>query len=212
MRRRESGRIAGILALLVLLAGIGAGAWYFLVYTKSPQYALNQFFAAAKANDTQRDEQYVDKSGGIVNLLSAAAAVNPNMAGADPVRAIYPGYVDASLGQTQKVQVDSVTVEGDRAKAQVTMEVAVDGKTETIKPTYVLVKTEEGWKVQVQDTMFGSFNQFVSPRAQRMMRAQLRAIANSPAGAMAKSQLQALRAEIDKYPDFAKLLREAGLL
>ena len=212
MRRRESGRIAGILALLVLLAGIGAGAWYFLVYTKSPQYALNQFFAAAKANDTQRVEQYVDKSGGIVNLLSAAAAVNPNMAGADPVRAIYPGYVDASLGQTQKVQVDSVTVEGDRAKAQVTMEVAVDGKTETIKPTYVLVRTEDGWKVHVQDTMFGSFNQFVSPRAQRMMRAQLRAIANSPAGAMAKSQLQALRAEIEKYPDFAKLLREVGLL
>jgi hypothetical protein len=212
MRRRESGRIAGILALLVLLAGIGAGAWYFLVYTKSPQYALNQFFAAAKANDTQKVEQYVDKSGGIVGLLSAAATMNPNMAGADPVRAIYPGYIDASLGQTQKVQVDSVTVEGDRAKAQVTMEVAVDGKTETIKPTYVLVRTEDGWKVQVQDTMFGSFNQFVSPRAQRMMRAQLRAIANSPAGAMAKSQLQALRAEIDKYPDFAKLLREAGLL
>jgi hypothetical protein len=212
MRRRESGRIAGILALLVLLAGIGAGAWYFLVYTKSPQYALNQFFAAAKANDTQKVEQYVDKSGGIVGLLSAAATMNPNMAGADPVRAIYPGYIDASLGQTQKVQVDSVTVEGDRAEAQVTMEVAVDGKTETIKPTYVLVKTEDGWKVQVQDTMFGSFNQFVSPRAQRMMRGQLRAIANSPAGAMAKSQLQALRAEIDKYPDFAKLLREAGLL
>jgi hypothetical protein len=212
MRRRESGRIAGILALLVLLAGIGVGAWYFLVYTKSPQYALNQFFAAAKANDTQTVEQYVDKSGGIVGLLSAAATMNPNMAGADPVRAIYPGYMDASLGQTQKVQVDSVTVEGDRAKAQVTMEVAVDGKTETIKPTYVLVRTEDGWKVHVQDTMFGSFNQFVSPRAQRMMRAQLRAIANSPEGAMAKSQLQALRAEIEKYPDFAKLLREVGLL
>jgi len=212
MRRRESGRVAGILALLVLLAGIGAGAWYFLVYTKSPQYALNQFFAAAKANDTQKVEQYIDKSGGIVGLLSAAATMNPNMAGADPVRAIYPGYIDASLGQTQKVQVDSVTVEGDRAKAQVTMEVAVDGKTETIKPTYVLVRTEDGWKVQVQDTMFGSFNQFVSPRAQRMMRAQLRAIANTPEGAMAKSQLQALRAEIEKYPDFAKLLREVGLL
>jgi uncharacterized membrane protein YvbJ len=70
MRRRESGRIAGILALLVLLAGIGAGAWYFLVYTKSPQYALNQFFAAAKADDKQKVEQYVDKSGGIVGLLS----------------------------------------------------------------------------------------------------------------------------------------------
>jgi hypothetical protein len=209
MRRRESGRIAGILALLVLLAGIGAGAWYFLVYTKSPQYALNQFFAAAKANNTEKVEQYVDRSGGIMSLLSQAALMNPSI---DPMRALYPGYPDASLGQTQKVQIDSVAVEGDRARVQVTMEVAVDGKTETIKPTYVLVKTEDGWKVHVQDTMFGSFNQFVSPRAQRMMRAQLRAIANSPAGAMAKSQLQALRAEIEKYPDFAKLLREVGLL
>jgi len=212
MKRRESGRIAGILALLVLLAGIGAGAWYFFVYTKSPQYALNQFFAAAKANNTEKVEQYVDKSGAIVGMLSMAAMMNPNMANADPIRAIYPGYIDASLGQTQKAQIDSVTVEGDRARAQVTMEVAVDGKTTTIKPTYVLVKTENGWKVHVQDTMFGSFNQFVSPRAQQMMRGQLRAIANSPAGAMAKSQLQAIRAEIERYPDFAKLLREAGLL
>jgi hypothetical protein len=180
MRRRESGRIAGILALLVLLAGIGAGAWYFLVYTKSPQYALNQFFAAAKANNAEKVEQYADKSGAIVGMLSMAATMNPNMANADPIRAIYPGYIDASLGQTQKVQIDSVAVEGERARAQVTMEVAVNGKTETIKPTYVLVKTENGWKVHVQDTLFGSFNQFYSPRARQALRNQLRAIANSP--------------------------------
>jgi hypothetical protein len=182
MRRRESGRIAGILALLVLLAGIGVGAWYFLVYTKSPQYALNQFFAAAKANNTEKVEQYADKSGAIVGMLSMAATMNPNMANADPIRAIYPGYIDASLGQTQKVQIDSVAVEGERARAQVTMEVAVNGKTETIKPTYVLVKTENGWKVHVQDTLFGSFNQFYSPRARQALRNQLRAIANSPCG------------------------------
>jgi hypothetical protein len=182
MRRRESGRIAGILALLVLLAGIGVGAWYFLVYTKSPQYALNQFFAAAKANNAEKVEQYADKSGAIVGMLSMAATMNPNMANADPIRAIYPGYIDASLGQTQKVQIDSVAVEGERARAQVTMEVAVNGKTETIKPTYVLVKTENGWKVHVQDTLFGSFNQFYSPRARQALRNQLRAIANSPCG------------------------------
>jgi hypothetical protein len=212
MRRRESGRVAGILALLVLLAGIGAGAWYFVVYTKSPQYALNQFFAAAQANDTQKVDQYVDKSGGIVGMLSMVASANPNLANADPIRAIYPGYLDTSLGKTQKVQIDSVTVEDDRARARVTMEVAVDGKVSTIKPTYVLVKTDEGWKISVQDTMFGSFNQFVSPRMRQSMRNQLRMIANSPFGAMAKSQLQGIRAEIEKYPDFAKLLREAGLL
>ncbi len=212
MAQRESGRILGILVFLLLVAGIGAGAWYFLVYTKSPQYALNQFFAAAKANDTQKVEQYIDKSGAIVGMISAAAAMGQNMAGADPVRAIYPGYGDASLGQTQKVTIESVTVEGDRAKAKVVMEVAVDGKTETIKPTYVLVKTEDGWKVQVQDTMFGSFNQFVTPRARRVMERQLRTIANSPMGAMAKAQLQGIRAEIEKYPEFAQLLKQAGLL
>ena len=209
MRRRESGRVAGILALLVLLAGIGAGAWYFMVYTKSPQYALNQFFAAAKANDTQKVEQYVDKSGGIVGVLSQFAAGNPSL---DPMRALYPGYPDATLGQTQKIQIDSITVEGDRARAQVTMEVAADGKTETIKPTYVLVKTEDGWKVHLQDTVFGSFNQLFTPRLRRMIRSQLRTAANGPFAAMAKNLVQSIRAEIDKYPDFAKLLREVGLL
>ncbi|MCX7924496.1 MAG: hypothetical protein N2554_01650 [Fimbriimonadales bacterium] len=212
MNRRESGRILGILVLLLLIAGAGVGAWYFLVYIKSPQYALNQFFAAAKANDSQRVERYVDKSGALIGMISAAAAMNRNMAGADPVRAIYPGYGDASLGQTQKVTIETVTVEGDRAKAKVTMEVAVDGKTETIKPTYVLVKGEDGWKVHVQDTMFGSFNQFVTPRARRAMAQQLRAIANSPMGQMAKAQLQGIRAEIEKYPEFAQILKQAGLL
>jgi hypothetical protein len=209
MRRRESGRIAGILALLVLLAGIGAGAWYFLVYTKSPQYALNQFFAAAKANNTEKVEQYVDRSGGIMSLLSQAALMNPSI---DPMRALYLGYPDASLGQTQKVQIDSVAVEGDRARVQVTMEVAVDGKTETIKPTYVLVKTEDGWKVHVQDTVLGSFNQLVLPRMRQSLQRQLRTVTGTPFAAMVKSQIQGVRAEIEKYPDFAKLLREAGLL
>ncbi|GIV04533.1 MAG: hypothetical protein KatS3mg016_0108 [Fimbriimonadales bacterium] len=212
MAKRESGRVLGILVVLLLLAGLGVGAWYFLVYTKSPQYALNQFFEAAKANDTQKVEQYIDKSGAIVGMISAAAAMNPNMAGADPVRAIYPGYLDASLGQTQKVTIESISVEGDTAKAKVVMEVAIDGKVETIKPTYVLKKTENGWKVQVQDTMFGSFNQFVTPRARQMMVRQLRAISNSPMGAMAKAQLQGIRAEIDKYPEFAAILKQAGLL
>ncbi|MCX7993395.1 MAG: hypothetical protein N2651_06970 [Fimbriimonadales bacterium] len=212
MKRRESGRILGIVVFLLLVAGVGVGAWYFLVYTKSPQYALSQFFAAAKANDSQKVEQYIDKTGAIVGLISAAAAMNPSMAGADPVRAIYPGYGDASLGQTQKVTIESLTAESDRAKARVVMEVAVDGKTETIKPTYVLTKTEEGWKVHVQDTMFGSFNQFVTPRARRAMVQQLRAVANSPMGAMAKAQLQGIRAEIEKYPEFAQVLKQAGLL
>jgi hypothetical protein len=92
MRRRESGRIAGILALLVLLAGIGVGAWYFLVYTKSPQYALNQFFAAAKANNTEKVEQYVDRSGAqlVRDALLRRRLMNPNMANVDPIRAHLP--------------------------------------------------------------------------------------------------------------------------
>lgn len=212
MVRRESGRILGVVVFVVLLAAIGAGAWYFLVYRKSPQYALSQFFAAAKANDSQRVEQYVDKTGAIVGMLTTAAAMNPSLAAADPVRTIYPGYGGADLGQTQKTQIESVSVEGDRAKVRVVMEVLVDGKTETIKPTYVMVKTEEGWKVHVQDTMFGSFNEFVRPKARQSLVRQLRGIANSPIGMMARQQLQMLRPEIERYPQFAQILREAGLL
>ncbi|MCS7272762.1 MAG: hypothetical protein NZ550_01260 [Fimbriimonadales bacterium] len=212
MVRRESGRIWGVVVFVVLLAVIGAGAWYFFVYRKSPQYALNQFFAAAKANDRQRVEQYVDKTGAIVSMLTTAAAMNPNFAAADPVRAIYPGYGGTELGQTQKTQIESVSVEGDRAKVRVIMQVFVDGKTETIKPTYVMVKTDEGWKVHVQDTMFGSFNEFVRPKARQSLVRQLRSIANSPFGMMARQQLQMLRPEIERYPQFARLLKEAGLL
>ncbi|MDW8106209.1 MAG: hypothetical protein RMK45_01885 [Armatimonadota bacterium] len=212
MVRRESGRILGIVVFLVLLAAIGAGAWYFLVYRKSPQYALNQFFAAAKANDHQRVEQYVDKTGAIVGMLTTAAAMNPSMAAVDPVRAIYPGYGGTDLGQTQKTHIESVSVEGDRAKVRIVMEVLVDGKTETIKPIYVMVKTDEGWKVHVQDTMFGSFNEFVRPKARQSLVRQLRGIANSPIGMMAKQQLQMLRPEIERYPQFAQILKEAGLL
>jgi hypothetical protein len=92
------------------------------------------------------------------------------------------------------------------------MEVAVDGKTETIKPTYVLVKTEDGWKVHVQDTVLGSFNQLVLPRMRQSLQRQLRMVTGTPFAAMVKSQIQGVRAEIEKYPDFAKLLREVGLL
>ncbi len=212
MRRRESGRVLGIVVFLALLAVLGVGAWYFFVYTKSPQFALNQFFAAAKANDSQKVEQYVDKSGAIVSMLATAAAMNPNMGAIDPVRGIYPGYGGNDLGQTQKVQIQSVAVEGDRAKAQVVMEVLVNGKTETIRPTYVLVKGDDGWKVHVQDTMFGSFNEFVRPAARQSLVRQLRSIANSPMGGMARQQLQMLRPEIDRYPQFAQVLKEAGLL
>ncbi|GIV11380.1 MAG: hypothetical protein KatS3mg020_0871 [Fimbriimonadales bacterium] len=212
MSKRESGRILGIVVFLLLLAGAGVGAWYFLVYTKSPQYALNQFFAAAKANDKDKIDHYTDKSGGIVAFLGAVAAMAPNLAGLDPVRTIYPGYGGADLGQTQKVTVESVTVEGDTAKAQVTMEIARDGKTETIKPTYVLKKTDQGWKVSVQDTAFGSFNQFVPGALRQSTARMMRQARSNPIAAQFLGQLQNLRSEIDQYPQFRDFLRSAGAL
>lgn len=212
MAQRESGRILGIVVFLLVLAGVGVGAWYFLIYTKSPAYRLNQFFAAARANDTEKVEQYIDKSGGIVGFLSFVASVAPAMAGADPVRAIYPGYGGADLGQTQKVTIQSIAVEGDVARAQVEMEIAFEGKTRTIKPVYVLRKTEEGWKVAVQDTLLGSFNEFVPQVFQQSIARMMRQARGNPMAAQFLGTLQSMRSEIEQYPQFRDFLKSAGVL
>lgn len=205
MKRRESGRILGVLVALVLIAGVGVGAWYFLVYTKSPQYALNQFFTAAKANDKEKVSQLTDPSGPLMLLLAQQL---------DPASAIYPGYGQSTAGSTESVQVGEVTVEGDTAKAKVTMVVNMaSGEKMTINPTYVLRKVEGNWKVAIEPTFAGSFNEFVPPAIQRAQIQQLRRIVSQPGvGAMVKGQLEAMRPQIEQYPQLAEFLRKAGLL
>ncbi len=202
--RRLAGRVLGIIVALVLIVGVGVVAWYFLIYTKSPGYALNQFFAAAKANDIERVSRYTDKSGSLMLLM---------MQFGDPVQLLYPGYGRTDLGEVEKVEVNSMTVEGETAKAQVTMEVSTpQGERYTIRPTYVLRKTDEGWKVAVEATLAGSFNEFIPPAFQQMLLRQIRNLTSNPMAAQAaRMQLQGVRAEIEKYPQLRDFLRKAGL-
>ncbi|GBC92347.1 hypothetical protein HRbin15_00815 [bacterium HR15] len=204
MLRRIAGRALGIVVALVLVAVAGVLLWYFLIYTKSPGYALNQFFDAAKANDAERVARYTDTSGPLLMLFRQFG---------DPVQVIYPGYGRQDMGKVDKVEVGPITVEGETAKASVTMEVvSPQGKRYTIRPTYVLRKTDEGWKVVVEATFAGSFNEFVPPAAQQMILQQIRRLLANPGVAqMAQMQLQGLRAEIDKYPQLRDFLKRAGL-
>jgi ketosteroid isomerase-like protein len=202
--RRLAGRVLGVIVALLLIAGAGVVAWYFLVYTKSPGYALNQFFAAAKVNDTERVSRYTDKSGALMLLI---------MQFGDPVQVIYPGYGRTDVGKVVKVEVNSLTVEGETAKAQVTMEISTpQGERRTIRPIYVLRKTDEGWKVAVEATLAGSFNEFIPAAVQQMMLRQIRNMVSNPLAAQAaRMQLQGVRAEIEKYPQLRDFLRKAGL-
>ncbi len=202
--RRLAGRVLGIIVALVLIVGVGVVAWYFLIYTKSPGYALNQFFAAAKANDIERVSRYTDKSGSLMLLM---------MQFGDPVQLLYPGYGRTDLGEVEKVEVNSMTVEGETAKAQVTMEISPpQGERYTIRPIYVLRKTDEGWKVAVEATLAGSFNEFIPPAFQQMLLRQIRNLTSNPMAAQAaRMQLQGVRAEIEKYPQLRDFLRKAGL-
>jgi len=202
--RRLAGRVLGIIVALVLIAGAGVLGWYFFVYTKSPGYALNQFFVAAKANDVERVSRYTDKSGALMLLM---------MQFGDPVQLIYPGYGRTDLGKVEKVEVSSITVEGETAKAQVTMEIVPSqGKRYTIRPIYVLRKTDEGWKVAVEATLAGSFNEFIPAALQQTLLRQIRNLTSNPMAAqMARMQLQGVRAEIEKYPQLRDFLRKAGL-
>ncbi|MEN3000441.1 MAG: hypothetical protein ABDI19_01210 [Armatimonadota bacterium] len=203
--QRSAGRALGIILVLVLLIGAGVLGWYFLIYTKSPSYALNQFFAAAKANDTERVAKLTDASGSLMMLFMQAIG--------DPVTLIYPGYGRQDVGKVAKLEIGTMTVEGDTARAPVTMEVVTpQGNRYTIRPTYVLRKTDEGWKVAVEATFAGSFNEFVPPAVQQMVLRQIRGMLSNPGIAqMARMQLQGLRAEIEKYPQLRDFLRRAGL-
>ncbi len=216
MQRNLQGRVLGILIVLVLLGAAGAAAWYFLIFTKSPQYALNQFFTAAKANDSEKVGQWTNPAGQLTTFLTMVATMNPNMASADPVSAIYPGYKSTVLGQTESVQIGEFKVEGDEARAVVTMTVKTpEGGTSTIKPTYVLRKNADGkWQVAVEPTLGGSFNEFVSKpmrdRFEKQIRLGLRQ--NPMAQSMVKPYIEGMRAELEKYPQVRDFFKRSGLL
>lgn len=212
MRRREQGRVLGILVVLVLLAAIGVGGWYFFIYMKSPQYALNQFLDAAKAGDTERVNRYADATGPILGFISMASmAMGGSLA--DPVTLIFPGYKSAEFGQTQAYEVKSLSVEGETARAQIALKVATPGGEVTLNPTYVLRKVEGQWKVAVEPTLAGSFNEFVPNAMRQQLIRRIRQLAGNPmVQSMVAPQINSLRSEIEKYPQLRDFLKSAGLL
>ncbi|MER3402205.1 MAG: hypothetical protein C4337_02630 [Armatimonadota bacterium] len=212
MRRRQQARVLGVLAALLLVAVIGVGAWYFLVYTRSPQYALNQFFAVAKANDSERVGRFTDPSGTIIGLFTTASTVMGNRF-FDPVSLVFPGYKNADIGQTQSYEIKNIKVEGETARAQVTLKVTTPNGEVTMNPTYVLRKVENQWKVAIEPTLAGSFNEFVPNAVRQQMIRQIRRVAGNPmAQSMIAPQLNSMRSEIEKYPQLFDFLRRAGLM
>lgn len=212
MRRRQQARMLGVLAALLLVAVIGVGVWYFLVYTKSPRYALNQFFAAAKANDSERVGRFTDPSGPIIGLFTMASTVMGNQS-FDPVSPIFPGYKNADIGQTRSYEIKNITVEGETARAQVTLKVATPNGEVTMNPTYVLRKVENQWKVAIEPTLAGSFNEFVPDAVRQQMIRQIRSVVGNPmVRSMVAPQLNSMRSEIEKYPQLLDFLRRAGLM
>lgn len=205
-KKRQSGRILPVVLLLVLLAGGGFAAWYFLLYVKSPQYALNQFLAAVKANDAESVAKWTDSGGSLMMLFTTM--------GADPVGLIYPGYKSEELGRVEKLEVGTLTQKDDTtAEVPMTMEVVdAQGSKETRKPVYVLKKSEEGWKVAVEPTIGGSFNEVVPPAFQaRVKREAGRFLSQPGLGDMVRAQIKSLQAVIDQYPQLKAFLKEIGL-
>lgn len=195
-----------VILLLVLLAGSGFAAWYFFVYVKSPQYALNQFLAAVKANDAESVAKWTDSGGQLMMLFTTM--------GADPVGLIYPGYKSEELGRVETLEVGTLIQKDETtAEVPVTMEVVdAQGNKETRKPVYVLRKSEEGWKVAVEPTIGGSFNEIVPPAFRaRVKREAGRFLSQPGLGEMVRAQIKSLQAAIDQYPQLKAFLKEIGL-
>lgn len=203
--RRLYGRVSSVLFLLILLACGAAAGWYFLIYAKSPQYALNQFLSAAKANDTSKVTQLSNTTGALLLAINQAGIAQ------DAVALIYPGYNNITeFGTVKSASVESMSVEGDTAEAKMKLEVEQDGKTNTLTPTYVLHKSDDGWKVAIEATIGSSFNQLISAEARKKAAKTIRdALKANPA--MATMAKQMIGGAAEPYPEVKTFLKEAGL-
>lgn len=171
---QEAGRAFWVVLVLALLAVAGVAGWYFLIYMRSPQYALNQFLRGAKADDEKTTNEWLDASGmGISQLAVMAPQVSTTSL-------IYPGFKGQSISswlgleseKVVKATVGSWEVQSKEAKVKIKLELRrPSGKSRTVQPQYILRKNSEGkWLIVVEATFLGSVREFFPPDAQQAFR------------------------------------------
>lgn len=138
MRKRQRGQSkVGWVVGVLLVAALGGGAWYALG-GGGPEKAVSTFLTASAAGDTAGAKAVLAKnSQSLGSGLSQLGKLGDNKGGGAP-------------------SVGKATVEGDRAKVPVAYRLPesmskMGGATE-LKLTYVAVKEDGAWKVDLVAT------------------------------------------------------------
>ena len=149
MKTKKSGGSAGkVIAIILVLAVIGAAAGWYFVLRSTPEKTMKLMLEASEKKDTAAVKTFF-------------CAKDQKLLAAMPGGEMLP--MGASPGEKPKYKIGTSTITGDKATIPVTFEIpkgsipAGMSVGPEMPMTFVLVKEEGTWKVDMQATMAEMF-------------------------------------------------------
>jgi len=147
MKTKKSGGSAGkIIAIILVLAIIGAAAGWYFVLRSTPEKTMKLMLEASEKKDTAA----------VTALFCAKDQKSlESMGGGD----MFPMGASPGAGKEPKYKIGTSTITGDKATIPVTFEMpkASMPAMPDMTMTFALVKEEGAWKVDMQATMAEMF-------------------------------------------------------
>jgi len=158
-------KVIGIIFGLLVLAGLGAGGWFFLMPHSNPKEVVQKFDAAFAAQDWKAAYPLVELSSDMKTKCPDAAAFATYMGGqVDKLRSVpmTNAIVDAAIKGYQNAQVGEPTIDGDSAKVPLALKLSISGLgTQIERPVDLSVPLKKiggTWKIDgIQNAIPGGF-------------------------------------------------------
>ena len=148
------GKVVAVILGLLVLGGLGAGGWFFLMPHTNPKEVVQKFDAAVAAQDWKAAYPLVELSSDMKTKCPDASAFAGYMtAEVDKLRAVpmTNAIVDAAITSYQTAQVGEPTIDGDSAKVPLSLKLSISGLGTTIeRPVDMSVplrKIGRTWKI-----------------------------------------------------------------
>jgi len=146
--KKSGGSAVKIIAIILVLAVIGAAAGWYFVLRSTPEKTMKLMLEASEKKDTAAVKALFCAKD--QKLLAA-------IPGGD--KALFPASSSPGAGEKPKYKIGTSTITGDKATIPVTFEMpkASMPAMPDMTMTFALVKEEGAWKVDMQATMAEMF-------------------------------------------------------
>jgi len=159
------GKVIGIIFGLLVLAGLGAGGWFFLMPHSNPKEVVQKFDAAVAAQDWKAAYPLVELSSDMKTKCPDASAFAGYMTDqVEKARAVpmTNAIVDAAIKSYQTAMVGEPTIDGDNAKVPLSLKLSISALGNTIeRPVDLSVplrKVGGTWKIDgIKNAIPGGF-------------------------------------------------------